>query len=95
MDRFILSKEPKIEEQQKRFVIDLIDTDVVVKNKKMFYINSVAIIITIILFAILPLLYLTAAISAYEKGDERNVKRYRMGDNFLFYCVIRCYRVLN
>jgi len=64
MDRFILSKEPKIEEQQKRFVIDLIDTDVLVKNKKMFYINSVAIIITIILFAILPLLYLTAAISA-------------------------------
>ncbi len=64
MDRFILSKEPKIEEQQKRFVIDLIDTDVLVKNKKMFYINSVAIIITIILFVVLPLLYLTAAISA-------------------------------
>ena len=64
LDRFILRKEPKIEEMQKKFVIDLIDTDIMVKNKKMFYFNSIAIIITIILFAILPLLYLTAAISA-------------------------------
>ncbi len=64
IDRFILSKEPKIDDQQKTFVMELIDTDVMVTNKKMFYINSVTIIITIILFAILPLLYLTAAISA-------------------------------
>jgi len=64
IDRFILSKEPKIEDLQKKFVMELIDTDVMVKNKKMFYINSITIIITIILFAILPLLYLTAAISA-------------------------------
>ncbi|MFX1375232.1 MAG: SLC13 family permease [Promethearchaeota archaeon] len=64
LDRFWLRKEPKIEEIQKKFVIDLIDTDIMVKNKKMFYFNSIAIIITIILFGILPLLYLTAAISA-------------------------------
>ncbi|KKK86861.1 hypothetical protein LCGC14_2759000, partial [marine sediment metagenome] len=64
LDRFILKKEPKIEEIQKRFVMDLVDTDVMVKNKKMFYVNSIAIIIIIILFGILPLLYLTAAISA-------------------------------
>ncbi|MHA1436133.1 MAG: SLC13 family permease [Promethearchaeota archaeon] len=64
LDRMILSKEPKVETQQKRFVLDLIDADVMIKNKKMFYFNSIAIIITIILFAILPLLYLTAAISA-------------------------------
>lgn len=63
IDRFILRKEPKIEDIQKKYVIDLIDTDIMVKNKKMFYINSIAIIITIILFAILPLLYLTAIIS--------------------------------
>jgi len=64
IDRFILSKEPKIEEQQKRFVIDLIDTDVMIKNKKMFYLNSIAIITTIILFVALPVpLYLTAVIS--------------------------------
>ncbi len=64
LDRFILSKEPKIEEQQKRFVIDLIDTDVMIKNKKMFYLNSIAIIITIILFVALPVpLYLTAVVS--------------------------------
>ncbi|MFX1338544.1 MAG: SLC13 family permease [Promethearchaeota archaeon] len=64
IDRFILSKEPKIEDQQKKFVMELIDTDVMVGNKKMFYINSFVILTTIILFAILPLLYLTAAISA-------------------------------
>ena len=33
--------------------------------KKMFYFNSIAIIITIALFAILPFLYLTAAFSAF------------------------------
>lgn len=64
LDRFILSKEPKIEELQKKYVIDLINTDILVKNKKMFYFNGIAIIITIILFGILPLLYLTAIISA-------------------------------
>ena len=45
IDKFILSKEPKIEEQQKNFVLELIDADVMIKNKKMFYINSFAIII--------------------------------------------------
>ncbi|MFX0189043.1 MAG: SLC13 family permease [Candidatus Hodarchaeota archaeon] len=64
IDRFILSKEPKIEDMQRKFVLELINTDVMVKNKKMFYINSIAIIITIVLFAVLPLLYLTAAVSA-------------------------------
>ncbi|MBY8984714.1 MAG: hypothetical protein KGD65_06595 [Candidatus Lokiarchaeota archaeon] len=64
LDKFVLSKEPKIEEIQKKFVIDLIDTDIMVKNKRMFYFNGIAIIITIILFGILPLLYLTAVVSA-------------------------------
>jgi len=64
LDKFVLSKEPKIEELQKKYVIDLIDTDIMVKNKKMFYFNGIAIIITIIMFGILPLLYLTAIISA-------------------------------
>ena len=64
MDRLILRKEPKIEEQQKRFVMDLIDADVMIKNRTMFYFNAIAIIITIVLFVILPWLYLTAAISA-------------------------------
>ncbi|MHA1328374.1 MAG: SLC13 family permease [Promethearchaeota archaeon] len=64
IDKFILSKEPKIEEQQKNFVLELIDADVMIKNKKMFYINSFAIIIIILLFAVLPILYLTAIISA-------------------------------
>ncbi len=64
MDRFILSKEPKIERQQQRFVLDLIDADVMIKDKTMFYFNSIAIIVTIVLFMILPLLYLTAIISA-------------------------------
>ncbi|MBD3253667.1 MAG: hypothetical protein GF383_01165 [Candidatus Lokiarchaeota archaeon] len=64
MDRLILSKEPKIDSQQKRFVLDLVDADILIKNKKMFYFNSIAIIITIALFVILPALFLTAAISA-------------------------------
>ncbi|MFX1496053.1 MAG: SLC13 family permease [Promethearchaeota archaeon] len=64
IDKFLLSKEPKIEEQQKQFVLELVDADIMIKNKKYFYFNSIAIIITIALFAILPVLYLTAIISA-------------------------------
>ncbi|TFG17790.1 MAG: hypothetical protein EU531_02115 [Promethearchaeota archaeon] len=65
LDRFILRKEPEIEVQQKQFVLELVNTDVMISNRKMFYINSVGIVITIILFAILPLLYLTAAFAAF------------------------------
>ncbi|MFW9829058.1 MAG: SLC13 family permease [Candidatus Thorarchaeota archaeon] len=65
MDKLILIKEPEIEEEQKRFVLELVDSDVMISNKRLFYINSIGIIITIILFAVLPLLYLTAAISAF------------------------------
>ncbi|TXT59197.1 MAG: Arsenical pump membrane protein [Promethearchaeota archaeon] len=64
LDHFILKKEPIIEEMQKKIVLDLVDDDVMIKNKKMFYINSAGIIITIIFFAILPYLYLTAIIAA-------------------------------
>ncbi len=65
IDKFLLSKEPQIEDIQKAYVLDLVDAKVMISNKKMFYFNSIAIIITIILFAILPLLYLTAAFSAF------------------------------
>ncbi len=65
MDRFLLNKEPQIEDVQKTYVLDLINAKVMISNKKMFYFNSIAIIITIVLFAILPLLYLTAAFSAF------------------------------
>ncbi|MHA1723251.1 MAG: SLC13 family permease [Promethearchaeota archaeon] len=64
IDRFILSKEPSIDIQQKRVVMELIDTEIIIKNKKYFYFNAIAITITIVLFAILPLLYLTAAIAS-------------------------------
>ena len=64
IDMILMRREPKIELQQKRFVMDLIDADVMIKSKRMFYINSIGIIIVIALFAILPLLYLTAIISA-------------------------------
>ncbi|MFX0072403.1 MAG: SLC13 family permease, partial [Candidatus Hermodarchaeota archaeon] len=64
IDRILLSKEPRIEELQKTFVLDLIDAKVMIENKRMFYFNSIAILITIILFAILPFLYLTAAFSS-------------------------------
>jgi Na+/H+ antiporter NhaD/arsenite permease-like protein len=45
--------------------MDLIDAKVMISDKKMFYFNSIAIIITIVLFAILPYLYLTAAFSTF------------------------------
>ncbi|MFX0023884.1 MAG: SLC13 family permease [Candidatus Hermodarchaeota archaeon] len=65
LDKFQLSKEPEIEELQKKYVLDLVDARVMISNKKMFYVNSIGIIITIALFAILPFLYLTAAFSAF------------------------------
>jgi Na+/H+ antiporter NhaD/arsenite permease-like protein len=64
IDKLMLSKEPKIKEQQREYVLELISTDVVIKNKTMFYFNSVAILVTITLFVVLPLLYLTAALAA-------------------------------
>jgi Na+/H+ antiporter NhaD/arsenite permease-like protein len=65
MDRFQLSREPEIEDLQKKYVLDLVDARVMISDKKMFYFNSIAILITIALFAVLPLLYLTAAFSAF------------------------------
>ncbi len=64
IDKLMLSKEPEIEAQQREYVLELISTDVMIKNKTMFYFNSFAILVTIVLFIVLPLLYLTAAISA-------------------------------
>ncbi len=65
MDKFILSKEPEIEELQRDIVLELVDADILIHNKKMFYVNSIAIIVTLALFVILPLLYLTAGFSAF------------------------------
>jgi Na+/H+ antiporter NhaD/arsenite permease-like protein len=64
LDRFILRKEPTIDPQQKKFMMELIDKDVLIKNKKKFYFNSIAIIIIISLFILLPELYLTAMIAS-------------------------------
>jgi Na+/H+ antiporter NhaD/arsenite permease-like protein len=63
IDQLLLKKEPEIEPLQKKFVIDLVDSDVIIKNRKMFLFNSIAIMVIIVLFAVLPLLYLTAIIS--------------------------------
>ncbi len=65
LDKFQLSKEPEIEDLQKKYVLDLVDAKVMISDKRMFYFNSIAIIVTIVLFAILPFLYLTAAFSAF------------------------------
>ena len=64
IDRFLLSKEPNIEVEQKKFVLELVNADIMIKNKKMFYFNSFAIMVTIVLFMVLPVLYLTAIIAA-------------------------------
>ncbi|MFX1568930.1 MAG: SLC13 family permease [Promethearchaeota archaeon] len=65
IDKFHLRKEPPIDEIQRKYVLDLIDAKVMISNKKMFYLNSIAIIIIIVLFAVLPFLYLTAAFSTF------------------------------
>ncbi|TFF98423.1 MAG: hypothetical protein EU547_01555 [Promethearchaeota archaeon] len=65
MDRMFLQEEPHIEKQTKKLYLDLINDDVVIKNKKMFYFNSVAIVLTIVLFVLIPELYLTAIFSAF------------------------------
>lgn len=44
--------------------MELIDKDVLIKNKKKFYFNSIAIIIIISLFIFLPELYFTAMIAS-------------------------------
>jgi Na+/H+ antiporter NhaD/arsenite permease-like protein len=66
---------------QKKFVLDLVDANVMISNKRLFYMNSVAILITIALFAILPYLYLTAGICTMIiiLMNQRATKR-KMGD---------------
>jgi len=65
INRWHLRKEPEILEEQKKFVLELVDASIMIKSKKMFYLNSIFIIITISLFAILPFLYLTAGVAAF------------------------------
>ena len=66
INRWYLRKEPEILEEQKKFVLELVDASIMIKSKKMFYFNSLFIIITIALFAILPFLYLTAGVAAFS-----------------------------
>ncbi len=65
IDRIFLTKEPRIEQQHRTLYLELINEDVMVENKKMFVFNSIAILITIILLIVLPLIYLTAVFSAF------------------------------
>ncbi len=64
IDLFWLSKEPKIEEIQKKLVLELVSNDVIIENRKMFFINSVALVLIVVLFILLPFLYLTAIFAA-------------------------------
>jgi len=65
IDRIFLTKEPRIEQQHRTLYLELINEDVMVENKKMFIFNSIAILITIVLLIVLPLIYLTAIFSAF------------------------------
>jgi Na+/H+ antiporter NhaD/arsenite permease-like protein len=65
MDRVFLRKEPSIEKHHKKLYLELIHTDTLVEDKKMFIFNSIAILITIILFVAIPYLYLTAIFAAF------------------------------
>lgn len=64
LDFKVLNLEDRVGQREKTLMIDLINTDVLIKNKKMFYLNSIGIVITIILFTILPALYLVAMVAA-------------------------------
>ncbi len=64
LDYKVLNLEDKVGEREKTLMIDLINSDILVKNKKMFYLNSIGIIITIILFTILPELYFVAMVAS-------------------------------
>ncbi len=83
MNRWYLRKEPEIKEEQKKFVLELVDANIMIRSRKMFYFNSTVIIITIALFAILPLLYLTAGVSAFFLilANKKFTKK-RTGDLF-------------
>ncbi|TFG00159.1 MAG: hypothetical protein EU541_03095 [Promethearchaeota archaeon] len=64
LDNKILNLEERVHQREKVLMIDLINSDILLKNKKMFYLNSIGIIITIILFILLPNLYLVAVIAS-------------------------------
>jgi len=65
IDRLFLKNEPKIEPQQKKFVLELINSDVIIKDRRIFYINAIAIVTTVVFFVIIPELYLVAMFSAF------------------------------
>jgi len=65
MDRLFLREEPEIDSQQKKYVTELINGEVIIKDRRIFYLNTVAIIITIICFLVIPELYLVALFSAF------------------------------
>jgi len=83
INRWHLRKEPEILEEQKKFVLELVDASIMIKSKKMFYFNSIFIMITIALFAILPNLYLTAGVAAFSLilANKKFTKK-RTGDLF-------------
>lgn len=65
IDLFWLSKEPEIEPEQKKLVLDLVDASVIIENKKKFYINGIGLTVSFILLFVLPYVYLTSAFSAF------------------------------
>ncbi|TXT61347.1 MAG: Arsenical pump membrane protein [Promethearchaeota archaeon] len=65
MDRMFLKEEPEIDRQQKKYVIELINGEIIIKDRRIFFLNSIAIIVTIVFFVIIPELYLVALFSAF------------------------------
>jgi Na+/H+ antiporter NhaD/arsenite permease-like protein len=64
IDYFMFSKESDIDKKQIKLVLEFINAEVIIENRKMFYVNSIALILTFILLIFLPFIYLTAAFSA-------------------------------
>lgn len=65
MERLFIKKEQKIEPNQRKLVLEMINSEIVIEDKKVFYVNLIAIVITIILFIFIHELYLIAAFSAF------------------------------
>ncbi|MHA1641269.1 MAG: SLC13 family permease [Promethearchaeota archaeon] len=81
IDKFMLSKEPRVNPQQKKLLIEMLDEKLLIENRKIFYFNSIALIVIIILFAIIPMLYFVAAVSAFILVIvNKNITKKKMRD---------------
>lgn len=64
IDYFILRKEPKIEVARKELLLEILDSSIVITNKKLFIFNTLVFLGTIISFIFISQMYIVALISS-------------------------------